>query len=195
MALPLHIPPCIHNPTSKNHLPAQDHPLRIQVEGPLIAIQRILPHTPWHLSLQDQTFPQPAGAELARLTYRQIYRRDVNPEVPGDLVVKDEYMGWMPEKYPNEQIDYYGVIFDHLVPADEPNPEVVQFNIIEIEDDNGVYANTWLLFAVDPVDFIGKKVLAVPRCCQKRDGTQDCWRVNTLVDQRVNRGELFIGVN
>lgn len=81
-------------------------------------------------------------------------------------------------------IDYYGVTFDHLVPADDNDPEVLQINIIEIEDNNGVYANTWLLFTVDPVDFIGKKVLAVPRCCQKRKGTQDRWRVNALVDQR-----------
>lgn len=44
-------------------------------------------------------------------------------------------------------------------------PEVFWRNIIEIENDNGVYANTWLLFAVDPVEFIGKKVLAVPRYC------------------------------
>ncbi|KAJ5579930.1 uncharacterized protein N7459_005915 [Penicillium hispanicum] len=105
----------------------------------------------------------------------------------GDLVVRDEYLGWMPEKRPEELIDYYGVTFDHLVPADDPNPEVLQINIIEIEDDNGVYANTWLSFAVDPKDFTGKKVLAVPRCCQKRKGTQDRWRVNGLVDRRVHR--------
>jgi hypothetical protein len=83
-------------------------------------------------------------------------------------------------------IDYYGVTFDHLVPADDINPEVLQINILEIEDDNGIYANTWLSFAVDPADFIGKKVLAVPRCCQKRKGTQDRWRVNALVDQRIH---------
>jgi hypothetical protein len=83
-------------------------------------------------------------------------------------------------------IDYYGVTFDHLVPADDINPEVLQINIIEIEDDNGIYANTWLSFAVDPAEFIGKKVLAVPRCCQKRKGTQDRWRVNALVDQRIH---------
>jgi hypothetical protein len=63
---------------------------------------------------------------------------------------------------------------------------VLQINIIEIEDDNGVYANTWLPFAVDPVEYIEKKVLAVPRCCQKRKGSQDRWRVNALVDQRVH---------
>ena len=65
-------------------------------------------------------------------------------------------------------IDYYGVTFDRHVPADDPNPEVLQINIIEIEEGSGAYANNWLLSAVDPFEFIGKKVLAVPRCCQKR---------------------------
>ena len=44
----------------------------------------------------------------------------------------------------NRLIDYYGVTFGHLVPADDINPEVLQINIIDIEDDNGVYANIWL---------------------------------------------------
>jgi hypothetical protein len=61
-------------------------------------------------------------------------------------------------------MDYYGVIVDCPVPPDGTNPKVLQSNIIEIEDDNSVYASTWLLFAVDPADFIRKKVLAVLRC-------------------------------
>lgn len=32
-------------------------------------------------------------------------------------------------------INFYGVTFDHLVPADEINPEVLQIDIIEVEDD------------------------------------------------------------
>ncbi|KAJ5230433.1 hypothetical protein N7489_011141 [Penicillium chrysogenum] len=189
MALPLYIPHCIHAPAGRYHFPPSDQPLRIQIEGPLIAIQRLLPHIHWRLEFGNRTFPQPAGPELARLTYQTIYGRDVCPEVPGDLVVQDEYLGWMPEKRPEELIDYYGVTFDHLVLAEDINPEVLQINIIDIEDDNGVYANTWLSFAVDPTEFIGKKVPAVPRCCQKRKGTQDRWRVNALVDQRIHRLE------
>ncbi|KNG86328.1 hypothetical protein ANOM_005222 [Aspergillus nomiae NRRL 13137] len=167
MAVPLYIPPCIHNPTSKHHLPPHDQPLRIQIEGPLVAIQRILPDIPWHLSLLNRTFPQPAGPELARLTYQQIYERDTCLEVAGDLMMRDEYLGWVPENV----IDYYGVTFDHLVPLDEPNPEVLQINIIEIEDDNGADASTGLLFAVGLVEYIRKKVLAVPRCCQPNPRT------------------------
>jgi hypothetical protein len=33
------------------------------------------------------------------------------------------------------QIDYYGVTFDHLVPANNPNPMVLQINIIEMDND------------------------------------------------------------
>ncbi|KAL5343442.1 Alpha/Beta hydrolase protein [Aspergillus crustosus] len=36
---------------------------------------------------------------------------------------------------------------------------------------------------------VRKKVLAVPRCCQKRKGTQDRWRVNAIVDQRIDGSE------
>jgi hypothetical protein len=38
-------------------------------------------------------------------------------------------------------IDYYGITFDHLVPADDTDPEVLQINIFEIEDDGGIYVN------------------------------------------------------
>lgn len=102
MALPLHIPRCVHTPAGQYHLPPPDQPLRIQIEGPLVAIQRLLPHTPWLLDPLDQQFPQPAGPELARLTYQAMYGRDFRPEIPGDLVVQDEYLGWMPEKRPKE---------------------------------------------------------------------------------------------
>lgn len=81
-------------------------------------------------------------------------------------------------------IDYYGVTFDHLVPADDPDPEVLQINIIEVDDDGGKYANTYLPFSVNPAEYTGKKVLAVPRCCQKRKGSQDRPRINESVTER-----------
>lgn len=82
------------------------------------------------------------------------------------------------------RIDYYGVTFDHLVPADCSDPEVLQINIIEMDDDEGAYANEYLSFVVDPAEYTGRKVLAVPRCCQKRKGTQDRLRVNSSVTER-----------
>lgn len=81
------------------------------------------------------------------------------------------------------RIDYYGVTFDHLVPTDDLDPEVLQINIIEMDDDQGAYANEHLPFEVDPTEYTGK-VLAVPRCCQKRKGTQDRERVNVQVAER-----------
>ena len=80
--------------------------------------------------------------------------------------------------------------FDHLVPADDPNSEVLTINIIEVDNDGGVYAdggkyaNEVLLFSLNPTEYTGKKVLAVPRCCQHKKGTQDRGRVNGLVAER-----------
>ena len=76
-------------------------------------------------------------------------------------------------------IDYYGVTFDHLVPTDDTDPEVLQINVIEIEDDRGIYANENNPFVIDHTEYIGKKVLAVLRFCQKRKG------------QRIGRGSMM----
>jgi hypothetical protein len=102
MTIPLYIPPCIHTSSGHFHPPPHERPLRIQIEGPLVSIQRLLPHIPWRLRMgySDSEFPQPAGPELARLAYQQIYMRDVCPEVPGDLVVRDEYLGWVVKEPP-----------------------------------------------------------------------------------------------
>ncbi|KAK8141396.1 hypothetical protein G3M48_000125, partial [Beauveria asiatica] len=56
-------------------------------------------------------FPQPGGVELANLTHEAFY------------------------------IDYYGVTFDHLVPRDCPDPEVLVINIIELDNNGGIYAD------------------------------------------------------
>lgn len=67
---------------------------------------------------------------------------------------------------------------------------MLQINIFELENNDGPfkdgvpYANRYLQFAVDAADYTGKKVLAVPRCCQKRKGTQDPARVNESVAER-----------
>ncbi|KAK2036712.1 hypothetical protein LZ31DRAFT_483008 [Colletotrichum somersetense] len=79
------------------------------------------------------------------------------------------------------RIDYYSVTFNHLVPTDDTDPEVLQINIIKTEEDDRAYANNYLLFPVDTKDYAGKKVLTVPRCCQKQKGTQECRKVNNSV--------------
>lgn len=92
-------------------------------------------------------------------------------------------------------IDYYGVTFDHLVPIDDIDPEVLQINILEIEDDGGIYANInkGSSFKLDPAEYIRKKVLGLPRCCQRRKGTTDRRRVNDAVNERRKRQAQNIG--
>ncbi|KAK2009718.1 hypothetical protein LZ32DRAFT_608233 [Colletotrichum eremochloae] len=181
MALELHIPPCIVKPACDLHPPAFERPLRIQIEGPLVSIEKLFPGIQWKIPLVNTSeYFQPAGPELAALTYQHLYGRmpKDSTDASGDLVVRDEYLGWIRHE---RRIDYYGVTFDHLVPGDDLDPEVLQVNIIETEEDDGAYANKYLLFPVDAKDYTGKKVLAVPRCCQKRKGTQDRGRVNDSV--------------
>lgn len=83
-----------------------------------------------------------------------------------------------------DEIDDYGVTFDHLVPADDLDPDVLQINIYEMEYDEGEYVKKYLPFPVVLADYVGKKVLAVPRCCQSRKGTQDRGRINDGVKER-----------
>jgi hypothetical protein len=60
----------------------------------------------------------------------------------------------------------------------------VAISIIEVDNDGGAFANEVLSFAIDPTEYTGKKVLAVPRCCQVKKGTQDRQRWNDLVAER-----------
>ncbi|KZL75690.1 arginine deiminase type-3 [Colletotrichum tofieldiae] len=184
MALELHMPPCIRTPTCDLHPPSFERPLRIQIEGPLVSIQKLFPAISWHTDVQPVLYPQPAGPKLAALTYKHLYGREARADDFGDMVVRDEYLGWVMDERPITRIDYYGVTFDHLVPVNDPNPEVLQINIIELDDDHGAYAKAFLPFSVDINDYLGKKILAVPRCCQIRKGTQDRARVNDSVAER-----------
>ncbi|KAB5570729.1 hypothetical protein GE09DRAFT_718485 [Coniochaeta sp. 2T2.1] len=132
------------------------------------------------------------------MAYHMLYGRDACLEIADDMAVRDEYLRWVTDVMPYTHIDYYGVTFDHLVPADDPDPDVLQINIIELETDDGpfahgvTYANENLLFTVDLADYRGEKVLAVPRCCQKRKGTQDRARVN---DSEAERDARMEGAN
>ncbi|CAH0025658.1 unnamed protein product [Clonostachys rhizophaga] len=108
----------------------------------------------WHIDIFNQVFPQPAGPLLAKLAFQKLYKRQARPEETDNLVVRDEYLGWVMEGKSaitkmlihNSQIDYYGVTFDHLVSTSDNNPEVLQINIIEMDNDGGAYAEETLLF-------------------------------------------------
>jgi hypothetical protein len=60
-------------------------------------------------------------------------------------------------------IDYYGVTFNHLAPANDPSPEVLAISIVKVDNDEGAFANKVLLFQINPTEYTRKKVLAVPR--------------------------------
>ncbi|KAI6081867.1 hypothetical protein F4821DRAFT_16937 [Hypoxylon rubiginosum] len=184
--LELYIPPCIHHPPHCFHPPPLDKPLRIRIQGPLETIQKLLPNESWH---PIKPFPQPGGLKLANLTHQRLYGQEGGNAA---LAVRDEYLAWVIESgIPQDRIDYYGVTFDHLVSKDTLSPEVLVINIIEVDDynggiyaDGGKFANEVLSFSVDPIEYTGRKVLAVPRCCQKKRGTQDRKLINGQVEER-----------
>jgi hypothetical protein len=43
----------------------------------------------------------PGGPELAKLAFKTIYYREVEPDVPRDMVIRDEYTGWLREARPD----------------------------------------------------------------------------------------------
>jgi hypothetical protein len=102
-ALPLYIPPCVTKPSHPFHLPPVEQPLRIHIEGPLLALRKLLPGVSWHVANYSPDFPMSGGPKLAELAFQQIYHRKVRHDVAGDMVVRDEYMGWVDKAmYVNE---------------------------------------------------------------------------------------------
>lgn len=97
MALPLYIPPCIHDPAHPSHAPPVDRPLRVQIEGPLVSVQKLVPGFSWDLKVGTEEFPQPGGEALAKLAYQVLYGIDARQEVAGDMTIRDEYLGWVME--------------------------------------------------------------------------------------------------
>ena len=92
MALPLHIPECIQSLNHPFHPPPLDRPVRTQIEGPLVSIQKLLPEVPWHIDVYAEKFQQ-AGVKVAESTYQALYGHNVRRNVENDLTVWDEYLG------------------------------------------------------------------------------------------------------
>ena len=68
--------------------------MRIQIEGPIVAIEKLLPGIRWDSDPTRLPFPQPAGQKLADLAYRTLYnQRDLAAPV-----IRDENLGWVVEK-------------------------------------------------------------------------------------------------
>ncbi|KAK5988844.1 hypothetical protein PT974_10340 [Cladobotryum mycophilum] len=64
-------------------------PLRINIEGPLTCVEKLIPGIKWNLDIYSRPFLQPAGPELAKLAFKHVYGR----QAPNDLPVTDEYLG------------------------------------------------------------------------------------------------------
>jgi hypothetical protein len=60
-----------HEPPHQDHPPPPYKPLRIEIQGPLETIQKLLPGVAWH---PLKPFPQPAGQTLASLTPGVVWR-------------------------------------------------------------------------------------------------------------------------
>lgn len=93
----LYIPPCRTGQYSF-HSPELEKALRIHIEGSLVSINKLLPGIQWHTDIESLVFPQPASTGLARLTYQNLYKHEVCQEVLGDMVIRDEYLGWVVEE-------------------------------------------------------------------------------------------------
>ncbi|KAH7409792.1 hypothetical protein DE146DRAFT_732685 [Phaeosphaeria sp. MPI-PUGE-AT-0046c] len=197
MVQQLYIPLCIDTPAHPNHFPPLDRPLRIHIQGPLVSIRRLLPLIVFHYETWGEPFPQPAAPQLAELTFQALYGRSTDPEKGEKLVVRDEYNAWVRDPTIME-IDYYGVTFDYKVPNTETDPEVLAINNIEMEETSGEFANgiefaqKYLRIQVDAEEYRGTKILAVPRCCQKKRGTQDRDRINSDVQRRALKTQGFL---
>lgn len=63
---------------------------------------------------------------------------------------------------------------------------MLMINIIEMEEDGGEYTRQSLPFAPNPDEYMGKKVLAVPRCCQNRKGRRTAAGLTPGVAKRDN---------
>ncbi|KLU89633.1 hypothetical protein MAPG_08604 [Magnaporthiopsis poae ATCC 64411] len=92
--------------------------------------------------------------------------------------------------------DMYGITFDHLVPADDDDPHTLCL-LYELEREIPVsagvdYVNERVLFPVNLADHAGKRVLAVPRCCQTAFGVQDNFRIDSRVDLRDGKPDISL---
>lgn len=94
MAYQLYIPSECFDPARTKHLPTPGKPLRIQIEGPKVTIDKLLPGVKWDVITVVPDFPQAAGPRLAALTYHALYRQYPRSGST-DLVVRDESLGWI----------------------------------------------------------------------------------------------------
>lgn len=94
----------------------------------------------------------------------------------------------------NRYIDHYSTTFDHLVPPDDDEPEVIIIFICETEYDNASYAQARYPGVVDPLDYVPhqKRVFAFPQCCLHSCGANAGASINQEVrDREIERRECI----
>ncbi|KAI5862903.1 hypothetical protein GGS23DRAFT_570054 [Durotheca rogersii] len=183
------IPRCEQNPVHPNHPPPQDKPLRIQILGLNKIIDQLfgdgakMPSEDRPITSTTLDFDE-VGLRFAKMAFKQLYGRDVDPNTPSDFVPRYQYNtfhGKVGECQPWEHvIDGYGITFDHLVsPADDDDPETLMINVCDPSDPKAApYIRLDLgQYNAGPESF----VLLVPRCCQLRRGTTDRRGINGQV--------------
>ena len=100
MAFDLFIPKCTHDPAHELHFPSVERPLRVNIEGPLVSIQRLVPDVTWHTETEVPDFPQKGGPALAKLAYETLYGHSLDETAESEVVIRDEYLGWITESRP-----------------------------------------------------------------------------------------------
>jgi hypothetical protein len=100
MVYVLFILPCICNPVHLNHPPLLDKPLRIKIEGPIVAIDRLFLDNErqgpklWNMKTLFPEFPQPAAKRFAKITHDLLYGYGAEQTQRGeDMIVRNEYRG------------------------------------------------------------------------------------------------------
>ncbi|CAH0043512.1 unnamed protein product [Clonostachys solani] len=186
--MPAHlvIPPCEHNPAHPNHLPSYEKPLRIQILGTNSLIDQVF-EDGIHMPSQERPIVSPVdfdevGIRFAKMAFKQLYRRDVDPNNSSDFVPRYQYhmyRGKRGECQPWEHtIEGYGITFDHCVPEDDDDPETLMINVCGPSDSQSAsyYSLDLGVYKTSPAT-----VLLVPRCCQLRKGTTDRKGINDQV--------------
>ncbi|KAI9866505.1 MAG: hypothetical protein M1813_001056 [Trichoglossum hirsutum] len=186
MSYTLRIPPCGQAPAHPHHFPPLDKPLRVAVDALVPVSRKLFPDIELPAGHADQLrLLEEAGGRLAKLTFSRLYGRDPDSSRAGDFVVR---LGGFRETPATDSDDgiCLQVFFDHLVPPTDSEPEVLQLGIVDPQDRPA--NDEFSKITISEGEFKDCFV-AVPLCCQKRDGPD----VQAGVRASVNATVVDIG--
>ncbi|KAI9782833.1 MAG: hypothetical protein M1839_004584 [Geoglossum umbratile] len=159
----LRIPPCGETPAHSHHPPSLDKPLRIAVGAPVPIARKLFPDAEITHDYDEPFSAQEVGDRLAKLAFFRLYGRDPDPSQVGDYVVRTA--GFLqPQVVESEDQVYLDTFFDHLVPPEESNPEVLQLRIVDPRDPSSIDKLSKIAISEDVFE---NCFVALPLCCQK----------------------------